>query len=82
MKYDVNCYDYMHQNDGPWTAVYNNVQALVTFSWHTMSALIGEESFICSRTVKLNKQSKTLACMLEMGYHWRSTHKYTFIDAQ
>ena len=42
----------MHQNGRPWTAVYNNVQALVTFSWHTTSVLIGEKSFICGRTVK------------------------------
>ena len=25
------CYDYVQQNGGPWTAVYNNVQALVKF---------------------------------------------------
>ena len=31
MKCDANCYDYTHQNGRPWTAVYNNVQALVTF---------------------------------------------------
>ena len=31
MKCDANCYDYTHQNGWPWTAVYNNVQALVTF---------------------------------------------------
>ena len=30
-KCDANCYDYAHQNGGPWTAVYNNVQVLVTF---------------------------------------------------
>ena len=26
MKRDAKCCDYVHQNDGPWTAVYNNVQ--------------------------------------------------------
>ena len=31
MKCDAKCYDYAHQNGGPWTAVYNNVWALVTF---------------------------------------------------
>ena len=31
MKCDMNCYDYAHQNGGPWIAVYNNVQTLVTF---------------------------------------------------
>ena len=31
MKCDVNCYNYAHQNGRPWTAVYNNVQALVMF---------------------------------------------------
>ena len=25
MKHDMKCYDYANQNDGPWTAVYNNV---------------------------------------------------------
>ena len=25
MKHDTKCYDYAYQNDGPWTAVYNNV---------------------------------------------------------
>ena len=29
MKCDVKCYDYAYQNGRPWTAVYNNVQALV-----------------------------------------------------
>ena len=31
MKFDTNSYDYTHQNGGPWTAMYSNVQALVTF---------------------------------------------------
>ena len=30
-KCDAICYYYVHQNGGPWTAVYNNVWALVTF---------------------------------------------------
>ena len=70
MKYDTKCYDYAHQNGGPWTAVYNNVQDLVMIFWHTKSVLIGEKSFICSRTVKLNGQSETFANMLATGRHW------------
>ena len=31
MKCDTKCYDYSYQNGGPWIAVCNNVQALVTF---------------------------------------------------
>ena len=73
------CYDYAHQNGGPQTAVYNNVRALVTFSWHTMSVLIGE-SFIWGRTVKLNRQCKRFAHVMTTGCHWQCTHKYTSID--
>ena len=31
-----------------------------------MSVLIGEKSFMCGRTVKLNRQGKTFACVLAM----------------
>ena len=90
MKCDVKCYDYAHHSGGPWTAVYNNVRALVTFFlvyisidwWHKMPVLIGKKSFICSRTVKLNGQSVMFGCMLAMGCHWWCTHKYIFIDVQ
>ena len=57
MKCDTKCYDYVHQNGRPLTAVYNNVQALVMFAWHTMSVMIGKKSFICGRRAKLNRQS-------------------------
>ena len=30
-KCDAECYEYVHQNGGPWTALYNNVQAVVMF---------------------------------------------------
>ena len=40
------------------------------FSWHTMSVLISEKSFICGSTVKLNGQSKMFAHVLVMGHHW------------
>ena len=30
-KSDVKCYEYTHQNGGPWTTVYNNAQTLATF---------------------------------------------------
>ena len=52
------------------TIMYNNVRALVTFSWHTTSVLIGAKSFISIRIVKLNGQSKMFTCMLAMGHHW------------
>ena len=29
MKCEVKCYDYLHQNGGPWKPVHNNVQAIV-----------------------------------------------------
>ena len=67
-KCDPKCYNYVHQHDGPWIAVYNNVRTLVTFSSHTMLVLIGEKSIICSRT-ELNGQSKTFARMLATGHH-------------
>ena len=70
MKCDAICYDYVHQNGGPWTTVYNNVRALVMFSWHTTSVFIGEKRFICGTTVKLNVQSETFAHMLTMDCHW------------
>ena len=82
MKCDINCYDHTHQNGGPWIAVYNNVRALVLLFLHSMSVLIGEKSFICGRTVKFNRQSKTFACVLANGYHWQCTNKYTFTDIQ
>ena len=40
------------------------------FSWLKTSASIGEDSFICCRTVKLDGQSKMFACVLAMGHHW------------
>ena len=82
MKCNVICYDYMHQNGGPWTTVCTNVQALVTFSWHTASVLIGEKHFICSTAVKLNVQSEMFAHVLAMGCYWGCTHKYTFVHVQ
>ena len=60
-KCDAKCYDYADQNGGPSTAVYNNVRALVMFSCHTMSVLIGKKSVICDRAVKLNGQSEMFA---------------------
>ena len=65
---DVRCYDYAHQIGGPWTAVHNNVQALVTFSWYTTSVLIGK-SFICDK-VQWTKQN--ICICAAMGLHWRS----------
>ena len=50
--------------------MYNNVRALVMFSWHTMSVLIGKKSVICGTAVKLNGQSEMFARMLGMGHHW------------
>ena len=40
---------------------------------HAVSVMIGEESFICRRTVKL---IETFAHVLAMGHHWRCTRKY------
>ena len=80
MKYDVKCNDYEHQNSGPWTTVYNNVRALVMFFLAYNVSITGEKSYICSRTVKLNGQSKMFVHMLAMGHQWRCTHKYTFIN--
>ena len=82
MKCDMKCYDYVHQNGRPLTAVYNNVQALVMFSWHTTSVLIGKKSFICicGRRAKLNGKSETVAHVSAMGRQWPCTHKYIFID--
>ena len=67
-KCDTKFYDYAHRNGGPWTAVDNNMRALMTFSCHKMSVLIGKKSFICGRTVKLNGLSETFTLMLEMGH--------------
>ena len=71
----MKCYDYVHKNGRPLAAVYNNVQALVMFSWHTTSVLIGKKSFICGRRAKWNRQSETFANVLAMGRHWPCTHK-------
>ena len=72
----MKCYDYVHQNGRLLTTVYNNIQALVMFSWHT-SVLIDKKSFtgICGRIVKLNGQSETFAHVSAMGCHWPCTHK-------
>ena len=39
-KYDAICCDYKYQNGGPWTAVYNNIRALVIFFLHTCNISI------------------------------------------
>ena len=57
MKYDAKCCDYVFKNGRPWTAVYNNVRALVMF-FLAYVVLFGEKSFISSRIVKLNGQSE------------------------
>ena len=69
-------YDYAHQNGGPWTAAYNNDK----FSDIFLTYNVSEKSFICDRTVKLNGQSETFACVLAMGHHWRCTHKYMYLQ--
>ena len=47
MKCDVKCYDYAYQNGGPCTAVYNNVQALVTlYLAHNVSVDWQEECYM------------------------------------
>ena len=69
----------MHQNGRPWTAVYNNVQALVMLF---LTYNVGIDCFMYGRTVKLNRQGEMSAHVLAMGQHWQCTLKYTFIDVQ
>ena len=47
--------------------MYDNVRALVMISGQTMVVLIGEKSFICGRTVKLNGQSETFEQWAAIG---------------
>ena len=43
------CFD-VHQDVRPWTAVYNNVQALVTFFLEYNVGIDWQDSFMCDRT--------------------------------
>ena len=73
MKCDVKCYDYAHQNGGPWAVMYNNLQQCTgCTSFSDVSLGIQHQyllvrSFIWVRRVKLNGQSETFPSMLAMG---------------
>ena len=71
MKRDLKFYDYVHLNGRLWRAVYNNVQALVTFFLACNISIDSRNEFkdICGRTIKFNRQNKMFVHVLALGYH-------------
>ena len=54
---DAECCDYANQNDGPWTALYNNVRALVIFLLAYTVSIDWRQKFHIHQTIdKINAE--------------------------